>query len=500
MSAESRPDWFFRPADTLSEAIERIYGLTGRPPSKGPGGTRAGKRALVALRDALELDIDIVRTPAAMGEAMALRLDIAWEPILYTDRHMVNLDGYNALLDGATNAARRGSLRRLRGDVPDTLAGPGWGDFAPARSKIEAVTRLAALTGAPREHLGPGSKEHRSALLNLANALFPDDPRIDKTSKTRLGASLAEVLGVVWTEDCYSTGESIQLRGLNTILAGAERRLGRLGTEITDLLVTPEAEGDALAAALVDGVPRDWDGKESVRWLARHGLRGANDNEWQGFFGEERARIALASAFTPKKDPPRVRYGHTTFDYSLNWVWDIKVHTELQIDSDLRITPGRNDTLLNDERATRACIAEQGLGFLIISGAARMDDDGEFVEWHRLHKAQQAGKKPAPRNGSKSRMRKAAFSPIQAEAFWLPNTQALDAAILGGRLKVRPIGRQAPREEGGEGAPRNDKFEMRMREAREGIRVARYVFPPPNSHKSRDVSVREEGPEGEGSV
>ena len=68
--------------------------------------------------------------------------------------------------------------------------------------------------------------------------------------------------------------------------------------------------------------------------------------------------------------------------------------------------------------------------------------------------------------------------PLHAEAFWVPNSDALDAAILGGRLGVRPIGRQPPREEGGEGAPRNDKFELRMREAREGIRGARYDFLP----------------------
>jgi hypothetical protein len=491
VSTESPSKLFFRPADTVSEAIERIYGLTGRPPGEGPGGTRAGKRALVALRDALGMDIDIVRTPAFMGAAMAQRLDIAWEPIRYTDRHMVNLNGYNALLDGATLAARRGSLRRLHGDIPDALSGPVWAKFAPARSKIEAVTRLAALTGSPREHLGPGSKEHKSVLLNLASSLFPGDPRIDETSKTRLGSSLAGVLAVPWTEDCYSTGETIQLKGLNVILAGAERHLGRLGIQITDLLNTPEAEGDALAAALLDGLPREWEGKESVRWLIKQGLRGAHDNEWQGFFGEEQAKIVLASAFTPKTHTPRIRYGHTTFDFALNWVWDIKVHTEVQIGAQGVATLGRNDALLNDESATRDCIAEQGLGFLILSGAARMDESGEFVEWHRGFKAERTGRKPAPSNSGKSRMRKSAFTPVRAEAFWVPNTEALIAAILAGRLRVRPIGRQAPRAAGEKGAPRNDKFEIRMREAREGIRVARYDFPSSSTLKKSGGPVRE---------
>ena len=46
--------------------------------------------------------------------------------------------------------------------------------FQPARSKIEAVTRIAALTNAPKEWLGPGGKEHKSVLINLADRLLPD--------------------------------------------------------------------------------------------------------------------------------------------------------------------------------------------------------------------------------------------------------------------------------------------------------------------------------------
>ena len=108
-------------------------------------------------------------------------------------------------------------------------------------------------------------------------------------------------------------------------------------------------------------------------------------------------------------------------------------------------------------------------------------------------KAEQTGKKPAPSNSGKSRMRKSAFSPMHAEAFWIPNTEALSAAILSGRLRVRPIGRQAPRAEGEKGAPRNDKFEIRMREAREGIRVARYDFPPQSARSKSDGHAREGG-------
>ena len=45
----------------------------------------------------------------------------------------------------------------------------------------------------------------------------------------------------------------------------------------------------------------------------------------------------------------------TVFDYALNFVWDIKVHTEVQIYMDSGPKQVRNETLLNDARATRAC-------------------------------------------------------------------------------------------------------------------------------------------------
>lgn len=462
---------FFIPADTEAEAIERIYALTGRAPDE----SRGEKRALVALRDALGLDVDLVRTNAVLGKEIAGRLDIAWENDRFTLKNKVNLDGLNALLEGATEARQRGSLRRLRDAAPEELSGPRWADFRPARSKIEAVTRIAALTNSPKEWLGPGGKEHKSVLINLADRLLPEAD-INRSSKTKMAASIAHELGVPWTDKCESTGYTISLPGLNMILAGAERRLGRLGSEVTDALVTPQDEGGALAAALLARLPHHWDGQASVKWLADRNLRGANDNEWQGFYGEERAKLVLARAFTPNDHPPRVRYGNTVFDYALNFVWDIKVHTEVQVFAD-RTKPGKNETLLNDERAARDCMDEQGLGFLIVSGAAAMDESGQFVEWHRAFKAKMLGKPAAPSNSGASRTRKAAFNAMHVESFWVPNTEALDAAILGGALKVKPIGRQAPKRAGEAGAPRADKFEMKMRQARGQVRVARYDWP-----------------------
>lgn len=463
----------FFPAESAAEAIARIYALSGR----APDASRGEKRALVALRDSLGLDVDLARTNSVLGKELADALDVEWVPERFTERNKVNLDGLNALLGGATEARRSGSLRRLANEAPATLSAPAWRDYRPARSKIEAVTRIAALTNSPREWLGPGSKEHKSVFLNLADALFPGDPRINKSTKTKLGASLAALLKVPWDDSCESTGETISLAGLNTVLAGAERHLGLLGSEVSNALRTPEEEGAALSAALLDGLPDFWDGKQSVTWLRNQGLRGANDNEWQGFFGEEKAKEALNKAFTPREDPPRVRYGNTVFDYALNRVWDIKVHTEVQVLGAGVTRAGKNETQLNDETATRQCVDEQGLGFLAISGAGIMDVTGDFVEYQRSMKS----KPSQPSNSGNSSTRKSAFRPMLVEAFWVPDTLALQAAVLAGQLKVKSQGPQAPKEEGSRGAPRANKFHMYMRQARLGIRVARNDWPLPRA-------------------
>lgn len=472
MNANDRERPFFFPATTVAEAVARIFTLTGR----SPDGTRGEKRALVALRDALGLDVETARTNAVLGRLLAEALNIGWWPTVFTERNTVTLDGLNALLEAATEAQLAGSLRRLTNAAPQGLTGPAWAAFRPARSKIEAVTRIAALTNAPKEWLGPGGKEHKSVLLNLADALLPEAD-LNRSSKTKLGASMSRELGVPWDTRCESTGETISLAGLNTVLAGAERRLGLLGSEVTDSLATPQDEGQALTAALLAGLvkgDRDhWDGREAVTWLRAQGLRGSNDNEWQGFYGEEKAKLVLGRSFTPRPDPPRTRFANTTFDYALNRVWDIKVHTETQFVVGAQ-RPAGNETQLNDETAVRLCVAEQGLGFLTVNGAATMDETGEFVAWHRVFK----GTATTSSNSGVSRMRKAAFRPTSVEAFWVADTETLAAAVLAGQLRVRAQGRQAPRVGETSGAPRSSKFEMRMVQARGGLRVARHDWPP----------------------
>lgn len=480
-------DWldrgqFFLPAATKSEAITRVYSLTGALSR----GTRGEKGAMLALRDALELDIDTARTNARTGSEIAFALGVDWLPT-YADRNMVNLSGLNALLEGATEAYHLGSLRRLAGNRPAGLDGSRWSAFQPAPSKIEAVNRISNLTGSGPERLGPGSKEQKSVLTNLARKLAPHlDTRL---SKTNLGAALADELDAPWSAECESTGETISLVGLNTLLAGAERRLGKLGESRAMLLGTPEQEGKALAAALLDGwrATKDddgrkrvlWDGRESIAWMERRGLtRGPNDNEWQGFYFEAHGRELLNAAFAPNPNPPRIKYGRTDFDYSLQYVWDLKAHTESwRTPSTGDLKKGQASTPLNDQGAMRACIEEQGLGFLMLSGIAVEDEDGSFVAWHRAHK-QSKGVKSASSNSGRSRRRKAAFEPQHVEAFYFHGLADLDAAIAAGQITGFKQGMQAPKSAGVAGAARRPKFGLALTKARTSrLAVARLDWP-----------------------
>ena len=128
----------FSPALSVSEACTRIFSLTGASEQTA----RGEKRAIVALRDALSLDIDTTRTNADMGLKIAESLGIAWKPD-YETRTKVNLLGLNALLNGAFKAYQKGALKDLASNKPIGLASSHWQKFQPANSKIEAVNRTS---------------------------------------------------------------------------------------------------------------------------------------------------------------------------------------------------------------------------------------------------------------------------------------------------------------------------------------------------------------------
>ena len=124
----------------------------------------------------------------------------------------------------------------------------------------------------------------------------------------------------------------------------------------------------------------------------------------------------------------------------------------------------------------QSCVSEQGLGVIVLSGRAIMDEDEAFVSWHR-HLKEQHGRQSARSNSGRSRQRKAAFMPLKLEAFWIPNDVSFVESMSQGLLARHSQGRQAPRGEGDSGAPRASKLRLDLDQARDSLLVASQDWP-----------------------
>ena len=95
--------------------------------------------------------------------------------------------------------------------------------FRPAFDKLEAVNRISQLTGSGREELGPGSKERKRVLVNLAIGLGIRSP--DFLSKHELLETIIRRHGRPFYSSYISRGGTITLEGLNIILDVGEQEL-----------------------------------------------------------------------------------------------------------------------------------------------------------------------------------------------------------------------------------------------------------------------------------
>lgn len=460
----------FNPAQTIPEASARMFALTASPDA----GTRGPKRSLVALAQNLGLDVDLSAVNAHLGEQIADSLGTPWVDGLDYVELQVTLIGMNNLLQAASASIIRLSRQPVVASrsVADVLL--AFPSFRPASSKQIAVNRLCDIAGVPHDALGPGGKEHTWTLRDVARRLAPHLLE-RKRSKHQLAAALCEELGVPWLDAAGSTGASITLDGLNLLLAAAERAADVASAAWT----TAAGEGEALVSALATELPDHWDGADCISWMREAGSTQWRQMEWFGFYFEERLREILNSRFpTPIVGGPRMRYGNTVFDYaSPTRVWDAKAHTAATrphpwdgVTSSRRTS---SEMWLNDAEAVRACVAEQGLGFLIVDGRAGLDVSGEFRAWHKEF-AESDGRALSGYVSStgRSRPRKATWTPLALRAIWIENTAALDAGIAAGWLSRRA---QPDWGTGAERRPRNDKFSGKPAKA-EPWRVASHAW------------------------
>ena len=433
----------FLPAASKAEAVARLCALAGAPPEPlGPGSTER-KSVLLALARRLELAVDSAAAKPVLAGHIARALGAPWSADAWSRGSTITLRGLNTLLEAATFELHQ---RAVSSALEEALAGElGIAGFRPARSKLEAVNRISALTRSGPQVLGPGSKERKSVLVDLANGLRLDvDPTLNKVE---LGAAIASRLGEPWTPHFWSTGHTITLFGLNALLAGAERRLGLLGQGPAGAFATVREEAEALLAALADGLEDTWDGRTCVETMRDAEFRHWRQTEWIGWYFEYVGIAALVNAFG---GGPR-RILNTSFDYALRTTWDLKAHS----------TGSENAAILNDLDAINAGLAENGgLGFIVLTGDPDYSDPS-FDAWHRTQRGAGAAHE-------RSRMLKCAFTPRRLDAYHLGDAAALSAATERGEYAVMAQGRQP------DGTPRKPKLKIRfsLADSPEGTRVA----------------------------
>lgn len=426
------PTESFLPAASKAEAVARLYALAGAPPEPlGPGSTEK-KSVLLALARRLNLAVDGHAAKPVLGAQVARALDAAWTPAAWSRGSTITLHGLNTLLEAATFELHQ---RAVRSALEEALAEElGIGGFRPARSKLEAVNRISALTRSGPQDLGPGSKERKSVLVDLATGLSLD---VDTTlNKVDLGAAIAARLGGHWSPRYWSTGQTITLDGLNALLAAGERRLGLLGQGPADAFATPGEEAHALLAALAGAIDATWDGRRCVETMRDAEFRHWRQTEWIGWHFEYVGIAALVNAFGG--GPKRIL--NTSFDYSLRTTWDLKAHS----------TGGENAAILNDLEAIEAGLTEPGgLGFIVLTGDPDFSDTTAFDGWHRA----QRGAGPAH---GRSRALKSGFTPRRLDAYHLKDFQTLEAAMQRGEFDVMAQGHQP------DGRARKPKLKIRF--------------------------------------
>ncbi|NTW42517.1 MAG: hypothetical protein HGA44_22030 [Cellulomonadaceae bacterium] len=402
---------------------------------------------------------------AIVGWQIAEALNTDWREGRDYVEYQVTLYGMNTLLWAASaNLAMLAAARAVSSNaaLEQALRAMPW--FLPARSKQEAVDRLCDLSGVDRYELGPGGKEYISTFPAVA-ARFAPHLMGTRRTKHQWAEALADEFGVPWSPTAVSTQGTVTKEGLNLILAGVERR----ANVSSAAWPTAADEGADLVAALAKDLPTHWDGRESIEWMRENGSSKWYGSEWAGWFFEEQVRAILNERYpTPPVGGPRVRYGATSFDYaSPTRVWDAKAHTVWSRASPWDGVPPKRTTgplWLNDARAMRGCIEEQGLGFLIIDGLAGLDADGTFRTWIETYGARH-GKNPSGYVASTglSRPRKVEWTPLQLRALWIEDLFELQSSILAGWLWVKE---QPDWGAGEQRRARNDKFQARLGHAR----------------------------------
>lgn len=310
-------------------------------------------------------------------------------------------------------------------------------EFLPAQNKLEAVARISALTGSGPESLGPGSKERKSVFSNLAKGL--DIQISGNETKQELCKLIARNLGVNWDSECESTGQTVTLKGLNLLLEAASKRIYKIH-EFSELVSISE-EMEKISKIVATKTPKSMDGKSAIIEMKSEEYRKWAETEWQGFYFEFKVKPQLI--YKLGGGPKFI--GRTEFDYSLNYPWDMKVHSMHTMKGE----PSSGGCALNDGFSMETAISETGLGLILLNGIPVYD--WEFTKWFKEF-----------RNKSKNEPRKPlkkSFSSVRVDYYFIPNKERMQEAISKKELTIFNQGKQQS------GHKRNYKYSLNLKKA-----------------------------------
>ena len=319
--------------------------------------------------------------------------------------------------------------------------------FVPATNKLEAVARISALTHSGPETLGPGSKERKSVVVNLAIGLGLGIST-DGT-KQEIASRIASVLGSQWTDSCESVGQTLTLFGLNLLLENSTRYLeahGQFSRQNEMLSVSDEAK--KISTVIIEELSKNtesvWDGRMCLEEMKSAGSSQWRQTEWQGFYFEYKALPALV---TELGGGP-VKIQNTKFDYQVRNVWDLKAHS---IYGSSGPQKQNHISQLNDKLSMEVAISNGGLGLIVLSGIPSYSD----VEFTRWHKQIRGGGLEEPR-----KLLKNSFTPTYIDAFFIPNEDELSKAISEKKIIDFKQGKQQ------NSAPRASKYSINLLKCR----------------------------------
>ena len=191
-------------------------------------------------------------------------------------------------------------------------------------------------------------------------------------------------------------------------------------------------------------LPKTIDGKKAILEMKNGGSRNWRQMEWIGWWFEYFVETEIKPMLDNEVGP---KYGNTTFDLRMKYIWDLKAHPN-----------NKKDLILNDQEAVMGCVQENGgIGFIIVEGDVEYDDDKEsFKNWHdKIKGGESEYVKARIARNAPSRRRKISFSPTDIQGIWIDSLETLVQGQISGWIKgFQKNMRNA------DGKPRRPKFKF----------------------------------------